>query len=55
MPDSVAGARSAEMVAANDLGSLVAVMRAFGGFQIGRAPRPLACPPSSRSGPAMHS
>jgi pimeloyl-ACP methyl ester carboxylesterase len=37
MPDSVAGAFSAQIMAANDLGSLIAVMRAFGGFQIGQA------------------
>jgi pimeloyl-ACP methyl ester carboxylesterase len=37
MPDPVASALSAQMVAANDIGSVVAVLRAFGGFQIGRA------------------
>jgi pimeloyl-ACP methyl ester carboxylesterase len=37
MPDSVAGALSAQMLAANDLASIVAVFRAFGGFQIGQA------------------
>jgi pimeloyl-ACP methyl ester carboxylesterase len=37
MPDSVAGALSAQALAANDLGSIIAVFRAFGGFQIGRA------------------
>jgi hypothetical protein len=37
LPDSVAGAFSAGMLAANDLGSVTAVMRAFGGLEIGRA------------------
>jgi pimeloyl-ACP methyl ester carboxylesterase len=37
MPDSAAGAFGAQMLAANDLASLVAVFRAFGGLQIGQA------------------
>jgi pimeloyl-ACP methyl ester carboxylesterase len=37
MPDSAAGAFGAQMLAANDLASLVAVFRAFGGLQVGQA------------------
>jgi pimeloyl-ACP methyl ester carboxylesterase len=37
MPDSAAGAFGARTLAANDLASLVAVFRAFGGLQVGQA------------------
>lgn len=37
MPDSAAAASSAQILASNDLGSLIAVQRAFGGVQVGRA------------------
>lgn len=37
MPDSAAGAFGARTLATNDLATLIAVFRAFGGFQIGRA------------------
>lgn len=46
MPDSVAGAFSAEIMAANDPGSLIGVARAFGGFQSGQAGAAMARVPA---------
>ena len=37
MPDSVAGAISGQILATNDLGSIIAVFRALGGLEIGQA------------------